>query len=100
MNPTNKEMQLRRNCKLYAYLLKSQDKEIPEEIQECADSYHYDYLVDCVVALAEAIKGLDSDTFDRIINNKESKEAQELAYWWEMQQEADRLSHVLTKTCL
>ncbi len=100
MNPTNKEMQLRKTCELYVYVLESQGKEVPDEIQECADSYDYDYLVDCVAALSDAIKALDSDTYDRIVNNTHSKEAHNLAYWWEMQQEADRLSQVLGQTCL
>ncbi len=100
MNPTNKEMQLRKTCELYVYVLVSQGKEVPDEIQECADSYDYDYLVDCVAKLSEALEGLDSDTFDRIVHNTESKEARDLAYWWEMQQEADRLSQALIKTCL
>lgn len=30
MNPTNKEMQLRKTCELYAYVLKMQNKEVPE----------------------------------------------------------------------
>ena len=100
MNPTNKEMQLRKTCELYVYVLVSQGKEVPEEIQECADSYDYDYLVDCVAELSEALEVLDSDTFDRIVNNTQSKEARDLAYWWEMQQEADRLSKALIQTCL
>ena len=100
MNPTNKEMQLRKTCELYVYVLVSQGKEVPDEIQECADSYDYDYLVDCVAELSETLEVLDSDTFDRIVNNTQSKEARDLAYWWEMQQEADRLSKALIQTCL
>lgn len=100
MNPTNKEMQLRKTCQLYMYVLVSQGKEVPEEIEECAHSYNYDYLVNCVTELSEALKGLDNETFERIVNNTQSKEARDLAYWWEMQQEADRLSKSLIKTCL
>ena len=66
MNPSNKELRLRRNCQLYVYLLVSQGKEVPEEIQECADSYDYDFLVDCVAQLSGEIEGLDSDTFEKI----------------------------------
>ena len=98
MRPTNKEMQQRKTCQLYMYVLTSLGKEIPYEILECAHSY--DYLVDCVAELSEALKGLDSDTFDRIVNDTQSKEARDLKYWWEMQQEADRLSKALRKTCL
>ncbi|HIC42777.1 MAG TPA: hypothetical protein EYO73_00320 [Sulfurimonas sp.] len=97
MTPSNKEMQLRRNCQLYAYLLVSQDKEVPEMIQDAIDDY--DYLIDCVVDLSEELKSLDTDTFERIVNNKDSQEARELAYWWEMCQEADRLRKVLVSTC-
>ena len=100
MNPSNKELRLRRNCQLYVYLLVSQGKEVPEEIQECADSYNYDFLVNCVAQLSDEIEGLDSDTFDKIVNNKESNEARELAYWWEMHQEANRIGNEIVKTCL
>jgi hypothetical protein len=100
MNPTNKELQLRKNCQLYSYLLISQGKEVPEEIQECADSYDYNFLVDCVSQLSAEIEGLDSDTFDKIVNNKDSNKARELAYWWEMHQMANRLGDEIAKTCL
>ncbi|MDF1880434.1 hypothetical protein JHD50_03795 [Sulfurimonas sp. MAG313] len=97
MNPSNKEMQLRRNCQLYAYLLDSQGKDVPEEILEAIDDY--DYLIDCVVQLSEELESLDSETFGRIVNNPDSQDARELAYWWEMCQEADRLRKVLVSTC-
>lgn len=100
MNPSNKELRLRKNCQLYVYVLVSQGKEVPEEIQECAHSYDYDFLVDCVKQLSDEIEGLDSDTFEKIVNNKESNEARELAYWWEMHQAANRLGDEIAKTCL
>ncbi|TNF43962.1 MAG: hypothetical protein EP216_02905 [Epsilonproteobacteria bacterium] len=100
MSPTNQEIQLRKTCELYAYLLKAQGKEIPEEIQDCADAYDYEYLVNCVTELSEALKTLDSDTYESIVNNTQSKKALELKHWWEMQQEADKLSKTLTQTCL
>lgn len=84
MNPTNKEMQLRKTCQLYAYVLLSQGKEVPEEIQECTVSY--DYPVECVAELSQALKDLDSDTFEKIVNNTQSKEARDLAQWWKMYQ--------------
>jgi len=98
MNPSNKEMQLCKNCQLYAYLLVSQGKEVPEEIQDCIDSY--DYVVNCVTELFEELQGLDSDTFDRIVNNKELLKSRELSYWWEMQKEANRLHDSLGSTCI
>ncbi len=94
MNPSNKEMQLNKNCQLYVYLLESLGKEVPDEIQECAESY--DYVLNCVKELLEEVKGLDSETFDRILNNKEVLASRELSYWWEMQQEADRLHKLLS----
>ena len=98
MSPSNKEMQRSRNCQLYAYLLVEQDKEVPEEILEGAISY--EYAIDCVAQFAEEIKSLDSATFEKIVNNKDSQEARELAYWWEMCQEADRLRKELVTTCI
>ena len=89
MANSNKEMQLRKTCKLYAYVLASQGKEVPERIQECRDSdgsEEYDCIVDCVADLSKALKELDSDTFKRIVKNTDSQEALELAHWWEMYQ--------------
>jgi hypothetical protein len=98
MSATNKEMQLQRNCQLYAYVLTSQGKEVPEHIQEGTESY--DYLVDCVAELSQEVKGLDSETFEKVVNNIQIQEARELAYWWKMYQEATKLGQSLTQTCL
>lgn len=100
MGPSNKEIQLRKNCQLYAYLLNAQGKEVPEVIQECADSEDFDYPVECAEELYEELKSLDSETFDKIINNSQSIEARYLAHWFEMQQEADRLKKDIVQTCL
>lgn len=89
MANANKEMQLRKNCKLYAHVLISQGKDVPDAILECRDSNgseEYDCLVDCVADLYRELKELDSDTFDRIVKNPQSQEARELALWWEMYQ--------------
>jgi len=86
MGLSNREIQLRRNCQLYLYALTAQNKEVPYHIEECAISDEYDALVDCVKELYQELKALDSETFERIVNNKESIEAQRLAQWWEMYQ--------------
>ena len=94
MSPSNKEMQLRKNCELYAYVLTSQGKEVPEELQDCVD--FYEYSINCSEELLQVLKDLDSDTFKQIVLNTDSKEAGELRYWWEMHQEADRLHKALS----
>jgi len=94
MSPSNKEMQLCKNCQLYAYVLRAQGKEVPEEIQDCIDSY--DYVLNCVKELYAEIESLDSESFEKIVNNQELLQSRELAYWWEMQQEADRLHKMLS----
>jgi hypothetical protein len=53
-----------------------------------------------VTQLSNELEGLDSDTFEKIVNNKESNEARELAYWWEMHQVANRLGDEIVQTCL
>lgn len=92
MAPSNKEMQLRKTCELYVYLLVSLDKEIPEHILECASSY--DYPVNCASELVEEIKSMDEASLNTIINT-DSSEANDLKLWWEMSQEADRLHKLL-----
>ncbi|MDH5464755.1 MAG: hypothetical protein OEW60_03940 [Thiovulaceae bacterium] len=86
MNPSNKEVQLRKTCQLYAYVLTCLDKEVPPEVQECAQTNDFDYLIDCVSELSQTLKSFESETFERIVNNKESPEARELSQWWEMYQ--------------
>jgi len=95
---SNKEMRERKNCELYAYLLTSLDKEVPDEILECIISY--DYPLDCVSDLFKELQGLDSVTFEKIVNNKDSKESCELASWWKMHQEATKLGDEIVQTCL
>ena len=84
MGPTNREIQLRKTCQLYAYVLKSQGEEVPEDVQECTASY--DYPVDCVVELSQALQSLDSDTFEKIVNDPQSEKARDLSQWWDMYQ--------------
>ncbi len=86
MSPSNKELQLRKTCQLYVYVLVSQGKEVPEAVQECADSDDFDDLVDCVSQLSQELADLDSDSFEQIVNNTQSNEARQLAHWWEMYQ--------------
>ena len=84
MSPTNREIQVQKTCELYAYLLELQGKEVSDDIQECAESY--DYPIDCMAKLSEAIRALDSDSFKKIMKNTESTKALDLAKWWEMYQ--------------
>lgn len=87
MSARNKEMQLRKTCQLYAYVLTSQNKDVPQEILECAQcDDEYDNLIDCVALLAQEIKSFDTETYDRIVNNPQSAQARNLAQWWEMYQ--------------
>lgn len=94
MSSLNKEMQLRKNCQLYAYLLTSLKKEVPEEIEDCIGSY--DDVINCVAALYKELQSLDSESFERIVNRGDTIESRELSYWWQMQQEADRLHRYLS----
>ena len=84
MKPTNREIQQRKTCQLYAYVLASLGEKIPLEIVDCVDSYGDP--VDCVSDLSQALKSLDSDTYEKIVNNTDSQEARDLAQWWEMYQ--------------
>lgn len=89
MSLSNREIQLSKTCQLYTYVLTAQDKEVPQHIQECAEynpSDEYDCLVDCQKELSVEVKSFNSDTFERIVDNKESIEAQKLSQWWEMYQ--------------
>ena len=93
MASSNKEMQLRKTCQLYAYVLSSLGREVPEAIQDCMEDD--DYLVDCVDQLASTLEGLDPASFEMIVNSDPSSQARDLAKWWKMRQEADKLHSTL-----
>ena len=84
MSSSNREVQLRKTCQLYTYVLTSQGKEIPEYLQECLDPDGYP--IDCVKELYKELKDLDSETFEQIVHDSQSPQAQDLARWWEMYQ--------------
>jgi len=84
MRPSNREIQQQKTCHLYAYLLTALGKEVPLEIEECVDDYGDP--VDCVPMLYKALQALESDTFEKVVNDQESQEARDLAQWWEMYQ--------------
>ena len=86
MGFSNRELQLRRNCELYSYLLQAQNKEVPEYIEECIVTDDFDLLVDCVKELAQEIQSLDDESFTKILENENSVEAKNLLKWWEMYQ--------------
>lgn len=83
MSNSNREIQQRKTCQLYAYVLELSGKEVPFHIEECAGSYEYP--VECTKELAEMLKSFDSDAFEKIVN-KDSDIARDLAQWWEMYQ--------------
>lgn len=89
MNPSNKEVQLRKTCQLYIYVLESLGKEIPDDLEDCAESY--DYLINCVDEFAQVLKELDSQTLEKILNNPETSLARDLKNWWQMYQEMEEL---------
>ena len=89
MGNENREMQQRKTCKLYAYVLAALGKEVPTRIEECRDSdgtEDYNLLVDCVKELSQELIGLDADTFEKVVKSTDSVEARELSQWWEMYQ--------------
>jgi hypothetical protein len=94
----NKEMQQRKNCELYAYVLAELGQDIPDHILECAMSDEYP--VDCVADLAKSLEDMGADDFERIVYDKESALACDLAKWWTMYLESDRLRQELVTTCL
>jgi hypothetical protein len=94
----NKDMQQRKNCELYAYVLAELDKEIPDDILECV--MDGDYLVDCVLQLANELKALDTEKFNQLVYNSEASLSRDLANWWTMYQESERLQEELRQTCL
>lgn len=89
MRPNNKEIQQRKNCELYTYVLEMLEREIPEEIVECLISD--DFFVDCVEELGNTLHSLDNETFDKLVNNKNTTKSQDLKQWWNMYQEAEKL---------
>ncbi len=84
MNPTNREVQLRKTCQLYEYVLISLGQEVPEAVAACAVSY--DYPVECMKELVSLLESLSGEEFEKVVNNPESQSARDLAQWWQMYQ--------------
>ena len=92
----NKAMQQKKSCELYAYVLTEQNKDVPDDILECIISD--DYLVDCALQLANEIQGMDSETFKRLVYGNESTLSRDLANWWTMYQESEKLYKEIIQT--
>lgn len=92
MNPSNREIQQRKTCQIFAYVLHSLGKEVPYHIDECADSYEYP--VNCVEELSQELQGLDTQTLNKIMNNPHIQESSDLKHWWEMFQEVEKLHKI------
>lgn len=84
MGPSNQEIQLQKNCEIYAYVLRSLGREVSEEVQDCVDDYEYS--IDCVNELIKTLQSLESERFKKIVYDSELPVARELANWWEMYQ--------------
>lgn len=100
LNPSNKELQLRKNCIVFKFLLEVLGREVPESIQECAEDEEYEYLVECVDELAATLSQLDEHVYKSLILDNNTPEARELASWWEMHQIALGLRQDIRQTCL
>jgi hypothetical protein len=96
-SPSNKELQLRKNCHLYAYVLQYLELEIPEHIIECLMDEEYEYLVECSNELAQLLKSLEQEKFTELING-ECESSQELKLWWDMNQQANVILEEIKKT--
>lgn len=85
----NRDMQQRKTCQLYVYLLTVLGKEVPYTVEECANSY--EDLIDCSMELAKELEALKSEEYERLITAEDSTIGNDLALWWEMYQEMDSL---------
>lgn len=95
--PSNKELQLRKNCQLYAYILQYIEAEIPDHILECLMDEEYEYLVECSQDLAKLIESLNEDQFNELMHG-ECESSRELKHWWDMNQQANKMIQEIEKT--
>lgn len=93
LEPRGREVELHRAARLYQYVLLSTHKPVPQRVQQAAESiYGQDRNgdpVDCVSALCAAIKRMDNAMQKRVVYTAESRDARDLANWWEDHQQAD-----------
>lgn len=95
---TNKEIQLRKTCQLYAFVLEHLGHEVPEMIEECAQDFEYP--VECAKELIALLEATDRKTLDIMMHSNATSLGRDLANWWQMQKEADELRKAITQTCL
>lgn len=88
LNPTRREVELRRTAALYAYALRQLSQPVPEAVTDAALSIYCS--VDFVPDLCALLTSLSKKDLKRVVYNAQDKTARDLADWWEEHQAADR----------
>ena len=89
MNPTGKEKELQKTAKLLIFVYQKLGIQIPDWLQKDADDI-YCKNDQAVIDLCAALRGLSADQIERIVYDPHSKQARQLADWWDEHQEADK----------
>jgi hypothetical protein len=91
LTPTRLEVESRKTAENIKYLLTELKLEVPSLIENATGCYGDRHIADTMVStLCKLCKGLTKDEMDKIVYGR-TKEARQLADWWEEHQEADRL---------
>ena len=83
-----REAELQRAAKLLVYVKTQLGEVVSDLLKQTANDYYAKE--DFIPELCEAIDIMSAQQFDRIVYNARSKQARDLADWWEEHVEADR----------
>jgi hypothetical protein len=87
LEPTSRELELKRTAVLYRYALIKLSRPIPEALDTAASSVYGggDYTAE----LCALIQALDHQGRERLVYNGHDGRSRELADWWEAHRKAD-----------
>lgn len=88
MEPTTKERKLKETTALLVYTLEALGHKLPQDIIDQNNDY-YGHGVDRVPELCALLKNMSEMELERIVYDGRSKNARDLANWWEEHQAAD-----------
>lgn len=90
MEPTTKERQLQKTNQLLVFALTAMDRPVTDDIKRAADNM-YGGREESVVELCALIRSMSEDDLNRVVYDGRNPASRELANWWDLHQEADRL---------
>ena len=91
LEQNDREAELQRTAKLYAYALKACGEKVPKEVKKAAADYYcrVDYVAELCTFIGD-IRAIRNRDYEHVVYNAKDRTSRDLADWWEDHQKADR----------